>query len=97
MIQFHIKLKEYEFYYEKMKSKKEKESQIGLFIEILNKPLNTLVTLTVPPGDEEEYNHNHTMAWPIFGYIFLMYNFFGEPCKKWLYFLPLFVALQIIF
>ena len=97
VIQFHLKLQEYRFYYDMRKMKQARKSQLVVFLDVINIPLTQLVKMTVPPTDEEKYDHEGTIAWPIFGYIFLMLNFFGMPNKNWVYFFPVSLAMQFLF
>lgn len=42
---------------------------------IIDFPLKFLLDITCPPSDEEEYDHKLLTLWPLFGGMFLYYNF----------------------
>jgi hypothetical protein len=41
---------------------------------ILDYPLKIILEITVPPSDEEHYDHKLLILWPVFGGIFLYIN-----------------------
>ena len=54
----------------------EQHGFFGHFVEFIDIPLHWMRKLTIPPCDEEKYNHFYTVIWPFFGLTFLVYNFF---------------------
>ena len=52
---------------------------------------------TIPPGDEDEYDHHYTVYWPFFGGLFLLFMFFESPTYKWLLAIPLMYAGYYLF
>ena len=52
---------------------------------------------TIPPGDEDDYDHHYTIYWPFFGGVFLMFMFFGKPEWKWLIAVPFIFGLYYFF
>jgi hypothetical protein len=48
---------------------------------ILDYPLRFLLNITIPPSDEEEYDHKLLTLWPVFGGFFLYYNFWEDLTK----------------
>lgn len=83
------------------KHKKEQREEIehGFFFKILDVidyPFKWLRKLTIPPLNEDEYEHKYLVIWPLLGIPFLVLNFF----KGWwflLYFSALSLLLPIVF
>lgn len=44
---------------------------------ILDYPLKFFLEITIPPSDEEHYDHKLLILWPVFGGIFLYVNFWN--------------------
>lgn len=42
---------------------------------IIDYPLKFLLDTTIPPTDEENYSHKLLTLWPVFGGIFIYFNF----------------------
>ena len=55
---------------------------------ILDHPLKFILEITIPPSDEENYNHKLLILWPVFGGIFLYANFWGKiMANNWVNFI----------
>ena len=52
--------------------------------------------LTIPPCDDEEYNHDLTIIWPFFGLLFLAWNF-TKPSFWWFFIFPIAFGLSLLF
>lgn len=46
---------------------KEEGSFLGKLLGYLDYVFHYIRLYTIPPGDEEEYDHKYTILWPIFG------------------------------
>ncbi len=68
---------------------------------ILDYPLRFLLNITIPPSDEEEYDHKLLTLWPVFGGFFLYYNFWEDLTKHHLganfFLIPFLILLQALF
>ncbi len=63
---------------------------------IIDYPLKFVLESTIPPPDEEHYDHKLLTLWPVFGGLFLWFSFkesFDD--HKWLFFIfiPILVLL----
>lgn len=59
-----------------MKNKKKvRKISFGHFLHIIDLPFEWLRKLTMPPVNEDEYNHIFTVFWPFLGFCFLIFNF----------------------
>ena len=55
---------------------------------ILDHPLKFILEITIPPSDEENYNHKLLILRPVFGGIFLYANFWGKiMANNWVNFI----------
>ena len=64
--------------YSKQKTEiRESDGVLFKVIEVIDYPFDWLRKLTIPPCEEEHYNHKYTVLWPILGIPFIVWNFFG--------------------
>lgn len=67
---------------------------------ILDYPLKFFMEITIPPADEESYDHKLLILWPVFGGIFLYANFWNLIVSNpWLnlVLIPILASLLILF
>lgn len=51
---------------------KEEQGFVLRVLEVLDYPFEFIRRYTIPPCDEEEYNHNYAKYWPFLGILFLL-------------------------
>ena len=65
----------------------------GHFMHILDLPFEWLRKLTMPPCNEDEYDHKLTIIWPFLGLCFLVFNFL--KFKFYYYVIAIAIAIPI--
>lgn len=74
-----------------MHKKKERRSivmrSITVVIDTIDFPFLWMRKLTIPPSNEEDYEHNYLIIWPILGIPFIVFNLFSNYWA-YLYSLP---------
>lgn len=85
--------------FNKHKKQERREIEPSFLVKILDfidTPMIWLRKLTIPPINEDEYNHYFLIFWPILGIPFLVLNFF-ENYWFLLYSLPLMIVFIFFF
>lgn len=78
----------YDFLSMKHDARQEDKSFVGYLIGLIDYPFNYLRLYTIPPGDEEEYNHHYTVYWPFLGIPAILFIATGMPNIYWLLAIP---------
>lgn len=81
----------------KKEARKSEEGCIIKFIDIIDFPFDWLRKLTIPPCEEDHYNHLYTILWPFLGITFILYNFITTPWPIYLYALPVSCVISFLF
>ena len=78
-----MKIQEYYLYFQKKRIQQEERlSKRKTLLFIVDFPLRFILDATIPPSDEEEYDHKLLTVWPLFGGAFLYYNFWDHLVVK---------------
>lgn len=77
--------------------REEESGIIAHIIHVLDYPLHIIRQLTIPPVEEENYNHFYLVIWPYLGLMFLVYSFFHEHVEFYFYSIPLAFLLSYVF
>ena len=72
-------------------------STLSRVVDIIDFPFVWLRKLTIPPVEEEEYDHRLTIAWPILGILFMVWVTTLSPSIDWLFIIPVAIALILFF
>lgn len=75
---------------------KEENPFLIKIIDFIDFPFHWLRKLTIPPCEEDHYNHLYTILWPFLGTTFLLYNFITTPWPIYLYALPFSTGLSFL-
>ena len=81
----------------KKRIRHEDESIFESIIEILDYPLHWLRKLTIPPVEEEHYDHFYLIIWPFLGILFLVLNFYPSKYEFYFYSIPVAFIISFIF
>ena len=81
----------------KAKLRREDEGWLGKAIDVIDYPFDWIRRLTIPPVEEEEYNHKFTIAWPILGILFIVWALTPGPSYYWLIIIPVALCMMLFF
>lgn len=48
----------------------------SIVLNLVDKPFNFIRRMTIPPCDDQEYDHEWTMKWPFLGIPFIFFALF---------------------
>lgn len=56
-------------------------NNLKVIVNTIDIPFMIVRKFTIPPCDDNNYNHSWTILWPFFGFFFILWNF--TPPQKW--------------
>lgn len=74
--------------------REETEGIFGKIIDVIDTPFYYIRLLTIPPSNEDEYEHKYTKYWAFFGVLFLGYYLGAD---KLMYYILLLVSSLILY